>query len=80
MGAFPNSFKLDLPGAFQFVEHGMGSGFQEFVEPVMFYVQGCGQGVLPPAESVLLSLYPPRLKDIFSIYAVNTFSLDPAFL
>lgn len=67
MGACPNSFKLALPGVFLFLEHGMGSGFQEFVEPVMFYVQGCGQGVPPPAESVFLSLYPARLKGAYVV-------------
>lgn len=51
MGAFPSSFKLALPGVFLF----LGSGFQELVEPVTFYVQGCGQRA-PPQQSVLLSL------------------------
>lgn len=67
LGAFPNSFKLALPGVFLFLEHGMGSGFQELVEPVMFYVQGCGQGALPLAEFVFLSLYPPRLKGAYAV-------------
>lgn len=66
MDAFPDSFKLALPGVFLFLEHGMGSGFQGFVEPVLFYVQGCGQGVPPPAESLFLSLCPPRLKEAYA--------------
>lgn len=67
MGVFPNSFQLALPGVLLFLEHGMGSGLQEFVEPVMFYLQGCGQCVPPPAESLVLSLYPPRLKGAYAV-------------
>lgn len=74
MGAFPNSFKLALPGVFLFLEHGMGSGLQEFVEPVMFYVQGCGQCVSPPAESLFLSLYPLRLKGAYAVEKILSVS------
>lgn len=62
--------KLALPDVFLFLEHGMGSGLEEFLEPMMFYLQGYGQYLPPLEKSDSCALYPSRLKGAYAVEKV----------
>lgn len=48
----------------------MGSGLKEFLELVMFYLQGYGQCLSPPVKSDSCALYPLRLKGAYAVEKV----------
>lgn len=48
----------------------MGSGLKEFLEPMMFYLQGYGQCLPPPVKSDSCALYPSRLKGAYAVEKV----------